>query len=188
MTRVLASLFMIASLSCASGHPRGAPVAPLTASTREAAIAELHARRASFQGVKSLMRVRATHDGKTQSFRAQLAVHDAKRMELIAYTPMGTRAFVMKANGFAITTDPPVPPESFAFLTEEIAPAEWGMLILGIPPRDDPGYEYDARGLARAVIDDVQVLFDPPSFPAKHVIVTRGGDRVEIEHLEVVSE
>jgi hypothetical protein len=32
----------------------------------------------------------------------------------------------------------------------------------------------------------VVVVFDPPSFPASHVVVTRGQDRVEIEHLEVV--
>jgi hypothetical protein len=182
------ALLLIVTQSCATGRPSGTPVAPLTATTREATIAELASRRANFRGMKSLMRVRATHNGQTQSFRAQLSVHDAKRMELIAYSPVGTKAFSMKANGFAITTDPPVPPESFAFLTEEIAPAEWGMLILGIPPRDEPAYQYEAGGLTRAVHGDVEAVFDPPSFPAKHVVVTRGSDRVEIEHLEVVSE
>jgi hypothetical protein len=41
--------------------------------------------------MRSLMRVRATTNGKTQSFRAALRC-DERRMELIAYTPVGTTA------------------------------------------------------------------------------------------------
>ena len=79
---------------------------------------QLRARRASFGGMRSLMRIRATVKGKTQSFRAQLAVHDAQRMELIAYTPVGTTAMTMKADGNRITSDPPAAPEAFAFLRD----------------------------------------------------------------------
>ena len=61
------------------------------------AMAQLRARRANFAGLRSLMRVRATTNGKTQSFRAQLAVQDGRRMELIAYTPVGTTALTLKA-------------------------------------------------------------------------------------------
>ena len=64
--------------------------------------------------------------------------------------------------------------------------AEMAMLIAGIPPRDDVQYELDPAGLRRASFGDVVVVFDPPAFPAKHVVVTRGEDRVEIEHLETV--
>ena len=45
-----------------------------------------------------------------------------------------------------------------------------------------------AAGLRSATAGDVTVTYEPPSFPAKSVVVARGGDRVEIEHLEVVSE
>ena len=183
---VLALAFI---LSCTSTRPRGAPVAPLTASTPEEALAQLHQMRKDFRGMRSLMRVRATEKGKTQTFRAQLVVHDARRMELIAYTPVGTTALKLKADGDRITSDPEVPPESFAFLRNAgITPAETAMLLLGLPPRDDISIVVEPGGLKSAVASDVSVTFDPPAFPAKRVVITRGADRVEIEHVEVVRE
>jgi hypothetical protein len=189
MTRRFALLALFAVIACRTGLPSGAPVAPLTAPTSEAAMQELTARRAAFHGMKSLMRVRATQNGQTQSFRAQLAVHDARRMELIAYTPVGTTALKMKANGNSVTTEPQVPPGSFDFLrASDLTPAEIAMLLLGLPPRDDLQMEVVPAGLVSASSGGITVTFDPPSFPAKRVVVTRGNDRIEIEHLEVVSE
>jgi hypothetical protein len=189
MKRALALVVLFAMPACQTGRPAGTPIAPLTAPTAEAAAQHLRELRASFRGMKSLMRVRATRNGQTQSFRAQLAVHDARRMELIAYTPVGTTALTMKANGSDVTTDPPVPPSSFDFLrAADLVPAEVAMLLLGIPPRDDLPVEMTPAGLASATAGDARVTFDPPSFPAKHVVITRGSDRIEIEHLEVVSE
>jgi hypothetical protein len=148
---------------------------------------QLRAQRASFRETRSLMRVRATTNQKTQSFRAQLVVHDARTMQLTAYTPVGTTALKLRANGNDITSDPPVAPESFAFLRNAgLTPAETAMLLLGIPPRDDLQYDVDAAGLRSATVGDVTVTFDPPAFPAKRVLVTRGNDRIEIEHLEVL--
>jgi hypothetical protein len=184
---LLATIVLLTS--CRSTRPSGSPVTPLTATTVEETTAQLRERRASFRGMKSLMQVRATTNGKTQSFRAQLIVHDAQRMELIAYTPVGTTALTMKANGFDVQTDPAVPPESFAFLQSAgITPAETGMLILGIPPRDDVEIVYGSTGIARATAGGISADFDPPAFPAKRVVIARGADRIEIDHLEVVSE
>jgi hypothetical protein len=151
---------------------------------------QLRAQRESFRGMRSLMHVRATIDGKTQSFRAQLIVHDAARMELIAYTPLGTTALTLKANGDRIESDPPVAPRAFAFLRGSgYTPAEMGMLILGLPPNDDDRFDVTASGLASAGAGEALTLkFDPPSFPAKHVIITADDDRIEIEHVEVVRE
>jgi len=189
MKRYVALLAVLAVMACRTGRPSGAPVAPLTAPTREAAMAQLQERRAQFHGMKSLMRVRATRNGQTQSFRAQLAVHDPRRMELVAYTPVGTTALTLKANGNDVIADPPVPPDAFAFLrAADLVPAEVGMLILGLPPRDDLPLEVAPAGLVSASAGGVTVTFDPPSFPAKHLVITRGSDRIEIEHLEVVSE
>ncbi|HYI08712.1 MAG TPA: DUF3261 domain-containing protein [Thermoanaerobaculia bacterium] len=188
MTRAL-RVFVIALLfvSCRSTRPTGSPVAPLTAATSEEAMAQLRARRDSFEGLRSLMKVRATTNGKTQSFRAQLHVQDARRMELIAYTPVGTTALTLRADGDAITSDPEVAPASFAFLRNAgLTPAETAMLLLGIPPRDDLQYDVAVTGLRSATAAGVTVTYDPPSFPAQKVVVTRGDDRVEIEHLEVV--
>jgi len=139
--------------------------------------------------MRSLMRVRATTNGKTQSFRAQLAVHDASRMELVAYTPVGTTAMKMKADGNRITTDPEVAPASFDFLRDAaLTPAETAMLILGLPPRDDVTVQAASTGLVSANAGGISVVYDPPAFPARRVVVTRGADRIEITHDEVVRE
>lgn len=188
MKRAATLLLTIALFaSCRTARPTGAPIAPLTAATAEEAAQQLRAQRASFSGARSLMRVRATTNGNTQSFRAQLNVRDAQRMELVAYTPVGTTALTLKANGNQVTTDPEVAPESFAFLRAAgLTPAETAMLLLGLPPRDELRVTYAPGGLATASVGELHVAFEPPSFPAQRVIVTRGDDRVEIEHLEVV--
>ncbi len=72
MTRRLALLALFLIVACRTGRPSGAPVAPLTAPTSDAMRQLLREQRAQFHGMKSLMRVRATRAGQTQSFRAQL--------------------------------------------------------------------------------------------------------------------
>jgi len=177
----------LALISCRTARPTGAPIGPLTASSSQEALQQLRERRASFTNVRSLMRVRATTGGNTQSFRAQLAVRDARRMELVAFTPVGTTALILRADGERVTTDPEVPPESFRFLRAAgLTPAETAMLLLGMPPRDDVSVDATAAGLASATVGDLTATFDPPSFPAQRVVITRGTDRVEIEHLEIV--
>lgn len=189
MRRALALLFLFAVISCRSTRPVGTPVPPLTATSTDDALMQLRERRANFRGMRSLMRVRATTNGKTQSFRAQLVVHDAQRMELIAYTPVGTTALKMSANGDQVTTDPEVPPGSFDFLRGAgLTPAETGMLLLGLPPFDEISVVAAPTGLVEVTAGGMTAEFDPPVFPAKHVVITRGADRIEIEHLEVVQE
>lgn len=188
-SRAIVALAFIAVVACRTGRPTGSPVQPLSATTPDEAISRLREQRQNFRGMRSLMRVRATVNGKTQSFRAQLAVHDARRMELIAYTPVGTTALTMKADGDRITTDPEVAPASFDFLRGAgLTPAETGMLLLGLPPRDDVRVDAAAAGLTHARAGGIDVTFAPPAFPAKHVTVIRGADRIEIEHEEVVRE
>ena len=195
----VAGAFLAAAFisSCRTTRPVGSPIAPLTASTPDEAMTQLRARRASFDGVRSLMRVRATANGKTQSFRAQLAVHDGRRMELVAYTPVGTTALTMRAEGDDVSVQNHLEQSewegsasdlarSLGFLGAGLTPAEMALLIVGIPPRDDLEYAVQPAGLARASTGDLVVTFEPPSFPAQKVLVVRGADRVEIEHLEVV--
>lgn len=196
-SRITATALLVVAVfvSCRTGRPSGQPIAPLTATSPEQAIEQLRAQRESFRGAKSLMRVRATTNGKTQSFRAQLVVHDRQRMELIAYTPVGTTAAVIRAEGDRVSIDNRIEgtqtegsvSQVFGFLGTVMPPAEMAMLILGIPPREGLAYEVDAAGLRGARAGDVTATFEPPSFPAKSVVITRGSDRVEIEHLEVVS-
>jgi len=93
----------------------------------------------------------------------------------------------MKADGNRITTDPEVAPASFAFLRETgLTPAETGMLLLGLPPRDDVPVQLAPAGIATATAGGISVVYDPPAFPAKRVVIARGADRIEIEHEEVL--
>lgn len=195
--RITATALLVVAvfISCRTGRPSGQPIAPLTAISSDDAMQQLRARRDAFRGAKSLMRVRATTGGKTQSFRAQLVVHDRTRMELIAYTPVGTTAAIIRAEGERVSIDNRIEgtqtegnvSQVFGFLGTVMPPAEMAMLILGLPPRDGLAYEADAAGLRSARAGDVTATFEPPSFPASSVVITRGSDRVEIEHLEVVS-
>jgi hypothetical protein len=193
----VAVLALTLAVSCRTGRPTGAAIAPLVATSSDDAMRQLRERRQQFGGLRSLMRVRATTNGKTQSFRAQLNVKDAQRMELTAYTPVGTTALTLSANGELVSVENRIEgsewegnaadlARSLGFLGAGLTPAEMGMLVAGLPPRDDVQYEVDPAGLRSASFGGVVVTFDPPSFPAQHVVITRGQDRIEIEHLEVV--
>ena len=185
----VAAIAAVLLSSCPPPRPEGVPTAPLSAITTAEAAQQLRERRADFTGVRSLMRVRATVNGKTQSFRAQLHLQDAQRMELIAYTPVGTTAMKMNADGDRITTDPPAAPDAFDFLRDAgLTPAETAMLILGMPPRDAMRLDYVPAGLVSASVGEMTAQFEPPSFPASHVVITSGDDRIEITHDEVVRE
>lgn len=145
-----------------------------------------------------MMKVRATRGDEVQSFRAQLVVTKPETMELIAYTPIGTAAMTIRAEGDRISytnhlegttvkTTAEDLARSLGFYTAELEPYEMAMLLLGLPPRRELLYEASAMGLARASVADVTVSFDPPQFPAHKVTVTRGGDTLEIEHLETIA-
>src|SRR5688500_13430960 len=173
-------------------------MAPLRASSAEDALMQLQARAAAFSGARSLMRVRATTNGRTQSFKAQLVVPDRTSMELIAYTPLGTTAATIHATGDQIRFVNHIEDNSWEGSPEDLArslsiyatsmlPSEMAMLLLGLPAVRDVTYDATPSGLRSAVADDVSVSFEPPQFPPKRVVVRRGADIVEIEHLEIVS-
>ena len=195
--RVAGSLGVLAlfALSCRSAHVTGPAVAPLqTAATLES----LLARADSFAGARSIARVRVSTAGETRSFRAQLIVENRQHMQLIVYTPVGTTAATITADGDHVTVVDALHGSTvegsagamlapYGFFTGGLTPAEMGMLLLGYPPRRDLVYETAATGLSRATAGDIVVTFDPPAFPARHVVIVHGSDRVEIEHLEIAS-
>lgn len=193
----LLPLFAFVLFACRTARPAGEPLAALNAPSAEAAMEELLARRTQLGTVRTLMRLRVTSSGKTQSFRAQMAVENGRQMSLLAYTPMGTTALTLTADGAAVSIRNHLEgtewdgsaaelARTFGFLGSALVPAEMAQLILGLPPRDDLQYDVTRTGLRAAGIGDLSVTFDPPSFPPKNVVVVRGADRVEIEHLEVV--
>lgn len=109
--------------------------------------------------VRELMRVHATRGEQTQSFKAQLLVEPkANRVELIAYTPFGTSAMTLYADGNQVT-----------FLNH-IAQTQWSgrasdvALFGGVAPSE----------WAAKIVNG-------------QTTITRGGGTVEITPLEVVS-
>lgn len=173
-------------------------MAPVRARTPEDALDQLRARAAAFTGARSLMRVRATANGRTQAFRAQLVVYDRHAMELIAYTPLGTTAVTIRATGDQISFVNHVENDSWEGSPEDLArslsiyatsmlPAEMAMLLIGLPAVEGVTYAATPGGLQSATTGDLMVVFDPPQFPPKRVTVRRGNDVVELEHLEIVS-
>ncbi len=187
-----ASVLMFA---CRSALPPGIAFTPLQATTSEAAIVELQQRVAAFRGARALLRVRATSAGKTQSFRAQLFVPDGRRVELTAYTPVGTVAASMMADGDRVVfREAGKEPQelsarkltgSFGVFGSSLTPAQLAMLIIGLPAQGVSSLAASAAGLEHASAGDLDVVFDPAVYPPQHVTVTRGDDRVEIELLEL---
>ena len=186
--------FVLLLAACRTAHVSGPAIAPLS----DASIESLLARADSFAGARSIATIRATTGGETRSFRAQLIVENRQRMQLIAYTPVGTTAATITADGDHVTVVDAIHGSTiegsaermlapYGFFTGGLAPAEVGMLLLGYPPRRDLAYETTAAGLSRAAVGDIVVTYDPPSFPARHVVITHGSDRVEVEHLEIAS-
>jgi hypothetical protein len=192
-----AAILAAAFISCRSMVP-GTPMAPLRAATADEAMAQLRSRAEAFSGARSLMRVRAVTSGRTQSFKAQLVVPDRNSMQLIGYTPLGTTAVTITAEGDQIRFVNHVEDSSWEGSPEELArslsiyaasmlPAEMAMILLGLPAVEGVTYEATSTGLRSVVANDVTVTFDPPQFPPKKVVVRRGSDVVEIEHLEIVA-
>jgi hypothetical protein len=147
--------------------------------------------RAISSPARTLMRVRVTAGERSQSFRAQLHVSPGA-MLLTAYTPIGTSAMrlyasrdrVLFLNDLEKTSWSGAPAElarSFG-LFGDASPADMAMLILGRP--DQAVVHATTSGLERAELGDATITYDPPSYPPKHVTITRANQRVDIEHLE----
>jgi hypothetical protein len=191
------------AVACRSGRPpagaQEAPLSALTATTNEDAMRELLARRAAFAGARSYMRVRATSNGKSQSFRAQLQVDAKGRMLLTAYTPVNTSAMRLYADGDRVTLYNDLErtkqegssaelAKSVGFFAPSLTPAELALLIIGYPPSPSAGkFVTTPAGLASASVGDLSITYDPPQFPPVHVVVERPGQKLEIEHLELVA-
>ena len=134
------------------------------------------------------MRVRVTTAEKTQSFRAQLAIPDRTTTDVIVYTPVGTTAGTIHGSGDQLTLEGgAAPPPEIHRLFANRRPAEMAMVLIGLPAVADATYEASPRGLQRAVLGDTTVQFEPPQFPPRRVVVRRGTDVLEIEHVELVA-
>lgn len=167
------------------------PIAPLTAASAAEALQQLHARRAELPGTRSLMRVRAGQ----QSFKAQLRVQ-GDRMQLTVYTPLNTSAATLYAEGDRVTYLNNLQMTQWQGSASELAgslglfgasrPSDLALLILGYPASTGT-YDATPAGLAHATLGSIDATFDPPSLPAKHVVVEHGPQRIEFEQLDVAA-
>ncbi len=183
---------VLALAACRTARPPYAePIAPLTASTPDAAARQLAERRSDFRGERSLVRLRLPD----RSARGQLQVDREGRMLLTIYTPLGTiaaRLYVEgdeviflntlqstawrgKANEFA---------GSLGLFGSALAPSSLALLLVGLPPAVLDSISYASSGMESVRLPDLLITYDPPAYPPKRVMIDRGARHVEIEHLE----
>ncbi|HEX3580384.1 MAG TPA: DUF3261 domain-containing protein [Thermoanaerobaculia bacterium] len=123
--------------------------------------------------VRELMRVRATHGERTQSFKAQLLVEPkTNRVELTAYTPLGTSAMTLYADGDRVTFLNHIDQTQWSGRASEVAifggvePAEWATKIVN-------GQNTITRGVDSVEITPLQIVStdvspQPPSIPREY--------------------
>ncbi len=197
MRRALAALILCAiAAGCQTARPAGeeTPLAPLTSTSADDAARQLAARRAQMTSERALLMIRATNEGRSLSLRAQLQIDNGGRMLLTAYTPFGTNAIRLYAEGSEVTFVNDLEGtwwhggvaefgRSFGFFGSA-SPSSIGLLLMGLPAGNNFKYEYAATGLKRANAGDVVVVYDPPSYPPQHILVTHGAQSLDIQAQE----
>jgi hypothetical protein len=120
--------------------------------------------------IRALMRVRATNGERTETFRAQLIVEPStQRVELTAYTPVGTTAMTLFADNDRVTFLDHINHTAWQGSAQSLdffagaAPASWALAILGYP-RSDVAVTYDAA--------------------TRHASIAHGAEHVESTTLE----
>jgi hypothetical protein len=156
-----AAVFVLLAGCRSTQSPNESPLAPGTP------LDHVHA-------IRSLMRVRATHGDRTQSFKAQLLVEPAThRVELVAYTPLNTSAATLYADRDLVVFLNHIDHTAWQGSAGDVAlfghtePATWALVILG--------YAQPSNGF--------EVTRDGPN----HMTLTRGIDKVEVTQLETMS-
>jgi hypothetical protein len=198
MRRALVVLLLSAIIAgCRTARPAGeeTPLQPLTSTSADDAARQLAERRAQMTSQRSLLMIRATTAGHSLSLRAQLQIDNGGRMLLTAYTPFGTNAIRLYAEGGQVTFVNDIEGtwwhggaadfgRSFGFFGSA-APSSIGLLLMGLPAASpDFTYEYAPTGLKRANAGDVVVVYDPPSYPPQHILLTHGEQSLDIQTLE----
>jgi hypothetical protein len=187
-TLALLALLWLACRTTRLGE--GTALRPLSSTTQEEAARQLVARRTEFEGERSLIRL---HFPDGQSARAQLQVDAKLRMLLTVYTPIGTTAARLYSAGGEVVflndyerTAWRGRASDLTGVLDTFASRAVVLLAIGLPPDHDASLEYSPAGLARGTVGDLVVTYDPPSYPPQRVTIMRGGQKIEIEHLESV--
>jgi hypothetical protein len=191
IARGFAIALLIFVAACRTARPAGEQaVAPLSGTASQ----ELAQRRDRFVGQRSVIRIRTMNGTQTQSARAQLQVGRAGDMLITIYAPVinttalrlyaanGQIVFVNDIDKTAWQGSATDFTGSFGFVGSN--PAALAFLILGLPPRAGAAVTYSDTGIQSARLQDMVVAYDPPVYPPQKVVIVRGMQRVEIDHLE----
>lgn len=201
--RLLLLVAMVVAASCRTSQPPALgehPIVALTSSTAEAALRALRAERAALGGARALLRVRvttATPSGdQLQTFRAAVDVH-GQHMELTAFTPMGTTAMSIVADGDRVHVHDVLRNKDWDGTAADLSravgifppgvpPAEMAWLLLGYPGSASIEVVATPTGLSSATAGGLTVRYDPPSHPPQHAAVTSPKQQMDVTLTEVV--
>jgi hypothetical protein len=188
--RAVVIFFLLAA--CRTTRPPNAePLAPLTTTSPSESAQQLAVRRSDFRGERSLIRVRLPQI----SARGQLQVDPAGRMMLTIYTPIGTTAARLFVDGQDViflddfqSTAWRGKPSDLSGTLGVFGNTRLALLLIGLPPAGLDSIAYAATGMQSVSLPEVAVTYEPPVYPPKKVVIVRGEQRVESEHLESFSD
>jgi hypothetical protein len=210
LTFALAAVALaFASSGCATGRQEVRALPPLAASGPADAWDDLLAIRRASPRLASYASVRVESHGSRQSFRATVAADENGRLRVDAFSPVGTAAFTLFAEGGETTlvdhvnrtwwTGPfPVAARSLG-LPETLDAHDLGMIAFGLPASTGAGawqsglvvqggvaYLVVKEGIAEARGDGWIATFEAPSFPAASVTIASadGSRAMTVRHLE----
>jgi hypothetical protein len=184
--RILAIALLFAA--CRTSRPAGEQSLTPVDSARD-----LAERREQFAGQRSIIRIRTTNGVQSQSARAQLQVGRGGDMMLTVFAPIintpalrlyaanGRIVFLNEIDRTAWQGSASDLTGSFGFIGSN--PSALAYLILGLPAREAT-IEYATNGMQSARLRDMVIAYDPAVYPPKKVVIVRGTQRVEIDHLE----
>ena len=171
-------------------------IAPLTATSAEDALRALRAERNMLGGARALLHVRVTVGEDVQSFKASIDVH-GEHMELTAFTPLGTTAMSITADGDRVHVHDVLRGQDWNGTASDLShaigifppgvpPAEMAWLLLGYPPRSGVEVTATPTGLSSATAGDLTVRYDPPVHPPQRAEVTSPKQKVEVTMTQVI--
>jgi hypothetical protein len=171
-------------------------IAPLTSTNAEDALRALRAERNMLGGARALLHVRVTVGEDVQSFKASIDVH-GDHMELTAFTPLGTTAMSITADGDRVHVHDVLRGQDWNGTTADLSraigifppgvpPAEMAWLLLGYPPRSGVEVTATPTGLSSATAGDLTVRYDPPVHPPQRAEVTSPKQKVEVTMTQVI--
>jgi hypothetical protein len=206
-----AALLLLAAgaTRCASWRQEVKPLPPLVAASPGEAWDELLRIRREAPRLASYTSIRVESGASKQSFRATVATDERGRLRVDAFTPMGTAAFTLYADGVETTMidhvnrswwKGPFPTAARSLgLPESLDAHSLAMIAFGLPASADPetergerivqagvSYRVEKSGLAEAAGEGWTATFATPSFPAGSVTISTadGARAMTVRHLE----